>query len=579
MSAYNSLSLLSAELSNTIYTSETIDNIVRDIEGGSGSNLSGIEEKLDEISSQNETINDNVLGLSQERDILARLSELEEKMNRVYGHDQSDDVLAYMISRVNPNTDEVNVHNIPESSSEQVTRVGDYVFKNFKSLVSVDFPNATTIGEEAFRNCISLKSVKLSAAQSFDLNAFDGCSALEEINCDSLTSIPNYAFNGCTSLKMLKSDTVERVGTGAFKGCGSLESVKLNNSSNTGLSAFANNVDLTDAEFENATTVENYAFHNCNKLSSLKLNNPVSIGQSYTFCNCSSINNNISCTNTELTCSGNNYLYSFWNSLTENATLYCPNLIHITQAWTFSKCHAKKICLPRLERISYKNYSGSNTSYGGFDRMDNISSLYFPELKYVLNGDSNYGTFQECQNLNWIYCPKLVGISDSDGGLQHKFLYNCYNLEYCDLGNINGLWWYSLRKIKEIKLLKTPNVWFFATPFGINNGSNQNSFWESASEFTTVDYVDYRDRTEVLSATVKYNLTAYNNATYQRYSKAYPTGTKFIVPDNLYEDWIQLSGWSDNVDNIIKQSDFEADPNHPEYPWVEDPLILEHYFD
>ena len=33
------------------------------------------------------------------------------------------------------------------------------------------------------------------------------------------------------------------------------------------------------------------------------------------------------------------------------------------------------------------------------------------------------------------------------------------------------------------------------------------------------------------------------------------------------------------MDDVVKQSDFEADPNHPEYPWVVDPTLLEHYFD
>lgn len=627
MGAYNSLSLLSAELSNTIYTSETIDNIIRDIEGGGGSNLSGIEEKLDGISSQNETINDNVLGLSQERDILARLAELEEKMDRVYGHDQSDDVLAYMISRVNSNTDEVNVHNIPESSSKQVTRVGDYVFKNFKSLVSVDFPNATTIGEEAFRNCISLESVKLSSAQSFGLNAFDGCSALEEINCDSLTSIPNYAFNGCTSLKMLKSDTVETVGTAAFKGCGSLESVKLNHSSNTGLSAFANNVNLTNAEFENATTINNYSFQNCSHLSSVFMPNATTVGQyafqndtklisgdfssltnininafegntsltglnlthsvnigNFAFHNCSSYSQNISCSNTTLgsQAAASNNSREFNNAMTENTSIYCSELTSMCTWHNFSGCGAKRILLPKLQRVAHSVYAGYynySQMIGGLNDLKTLSGMYLPSLKYVENNDVQYGLFENSSKLNWIYAPEFIGVSDSDGGLETRMFQNCLNLEYFNMGNkFVGIHQYAFTGITKIKLFNGGSVCWFWAPFGYSNGGTS-PFWRSANEYTEIEYVDYRDRIEVLSSTVTYSLTACNNATYQRYSKAYPTGTKFIVPDNLYEDWIQLSGWSDNVDNIIKQSDFEADPNHPEYPWVEDPSILEHYFD
>ena len=196
-----------------------------------------------------------------------------------------------------------------------VTHIGQYVFRNCKSLTSVEIPSSVTnIGADAFYDCDSLKSVEIpSSVTCMGEYAFYGCRSLTSIKIpNAVTSIESCTFYGCHSLTSVKiPDSVTNIGAGAFAYCGNLTSVNIPSGvTNIGDGAFASCFSLTSVEIPSSVTnigagafaycgnltsvnipssvnsIENYAFSHCGSLTSFSIPNGVtSIGtQAFAFC-------------------------------------------------------------------------------------------------------------------------------------------------------------------------------------------------------------------------------------------------------------------------------------------------------
>lgn len=84
-----------------------------------------------------------------------------------------------------------------------VTTIGSYQFKNYRSLERLVIPsNITRISDHAFQFCFSLSEVTLpSGISSIEEGTFEQCTALTEITIPSgVTSIGTWAFESCSAL-------------------------------------------------------------------------------------------------------------------------------------------------------------------------------------------------------------------------------------------------------------------------------------------------------------------------------------------------------------------------------------------
>ena len=141
----------------------------------------------------------------------------------------------------------ITEYTIPNS----VTTIGEYTFRNCKSLTSVNIPDSvTTIGAGAFYNCDSLTSVNISdSVTTIGEWAFRDCTSLTSVNIpNSVTSIGSSAFYSCKSLTSMNiPDSVTSIGSSAFSSCDSLTSVNIPNSvTSIGEHAFAYCTSLTE---------------------------------------------------------------------------------------------------------------------------------------------------------------------------------------------------------------------------------------------------------------------------------------------------------------------------------------------
>jgi hypothetical protein len=110
-----------------------------------------------------------------------------------------------------------------------VTSIGDGVFENCDSLISITIPNSiTSLGVDFLGGCTSLKSIKIpDAVKSIGGAAFMDCYALTSIYIpSSVTFIGDRAFCNCTSLNTVSiPSSILHLGREAFGYCTKLESI------------------------------------------------------------------------------------------------------------------------------------------------------------------------------------------------------------------------------------------------------------------------------------------------------------------------------------------------------------------
>lgn len=125
---------------------------------------------------------------------------------------------------------------IPESIEEKaVTKIGDYAFRDNKSIQTIQFPENNNIefGEGAFMGCTGLQTLENTSSSLSVIRSktFENCSSLDglDISDSQVVMIENGAFNGCKALSWIGlPDSLRTVLANAFKDCTSLESVTLN---------------------------------------------------------------------------------------------------------------------------------------------------------------------------------------------------------------------------------------------------------------------------------------------------------------------------------------------------------------
>ena len=171
---------------------------------------------------------------------------------------------------------------LTEYSNDRVTSIGAYAFYsyNYKSLVSVNFPNVTSIGDSAFTDCKYLTNVNFPVVTSIGLYAFRGCVSITSASFTEVTSLGIGAFSGCISLTSVSFPAVTQLFASTFYNCTALNSVYCPAVINIQQYAFNRCLSLTSVSFPLVSQIGNYAFYRCSGLATASFPAVTSIGSS-----------------------------------------------------------------------------------------------------------------------------------------------------------------------------------------------------------------------------------------------------------------------------------------------------------
>ena len=154
---------------------------------------------------------------------------------------------------------------------DTITKIGDYAFKNCKSLKAIIIPNSvTSIGDSAFSGCESLHQITIpKSVTHIGIFAFSGCESLQQITLFSVTRIGVRTFGHCKSLQQIIIPySVTEIDEGAFVDCSSLQQIAIPNSVTTiGKEAFEGCSSLEQIFIpDSVTRISMNAFNFCNYL-------------------------------------------------------------------------------------------------------------------------------------------------------------------------------------------------------------------------------------------------------------------------------------------------------------------------
>ncbi len=191
------------------------------------------------------------------------------------------------------------------SLGENITRIGNLAFHEFKKLTSIQMTHhVTSIGSGAFQNCVSLTSIIIpNSVTSIDYNPFYGCENLSSIqvengnavfdsrdNCNAIIrTADNVLITGGPNTVIPNS--VTEIGGGAFYNNANLTSINIPNSVvKIGSSAFWQCTSLTSISIPSSMkTIEEWAFFNCKNLASVSIADGITRIEKYVFEGCQSL--------------------------------------------------------------------------------------------------------------------------------------------------------------------------------------------------------------------------------------------------------------------------------------------------
>ena len=141
--------------------------------------------------------------------------------------------------------------------------VASSVFKNNKTIQTVNLPYATTVGNDAFQKCSSLTQVSLPMCSYIGNTAFFGCNSLSQVSLPVCSYIGNNAFQDCYSLSQVDLPMCSYIGDGAFYDCYSLSIITIGYSSVCSLDGYGAFIDTpiasgTGSIYVPASLVDSY---------------------------------------------------------------------------------------------------------------------------------------------------------------------------------------------------------------------------------------------------------------------------------------------------------------------------------
>ena len=209
--------------------------------------------------------------------------------------------------------------------------VASGVFKNNKTIQTVNLPYATSVGTSAFYGCTSLSQANLPMCSYIEKSVFEYCSSLSQVNLPMCKYINDNVFNECSSLSQISLPMCSYIGNGVFQYCSSLSQVNLPICETVNTVVFTNCSHLTSIDLPMCKVVGQQAFDECSSLSQVNLPMCSYIG-SYAFRNCYSLS--------QISLPVCNYIadYAFWFCSSFNIiTLGYSSVCSLRNSNAFSK--------------------------------------------------------------------------------------------------------------------------------------------------------------------------------------------------------------------------------------------------
>lgn len=154
---------------------------------------------------------------------------------------------------------------ITEYNDNNITMVGDSVFRYREALTSVNFPNVTTIGNYAFYCCTSLTSVNIPSVTKLDSEAFSYCSALTSVNLPNVNTHGSKPFYSC-GIKSLSMPSLSSTNNVLCNSCSLLERADFQILTSTGSNFITYCDKFTSVDLPMLNTLGSSAFTNCKSL-------------------------------------------------------------------------------------------------------------------------------------------------------------------------------------------------------------------------------------------------------------------------------------------------------------------------
>ena len=322
-----------------------------------------------------------------------------------------------------------------------VTSIGDYAFRDCRSLTSITIPNSvTSIGIGAFYDCSSLTSITIpNSVTSIGIGAFYNCSGLTSITIpNSVTSIGSSAFYGCSGLTSITSlaEVPPTLGTYAFYNVSTTIPVYV-----CAVSAYQS------AEGWKAFT----------NIQELLVEYSIAVGVNDSIMGTAMVDYNTYCEGAQITATANQgYHFVQWSDgNTDN-----PRALVLTQDTTFTAEFA-----PNQYQLSLAtNYSemGSVQGAGTYD--------YLTEIE--ISATANYGYHFTQWNDGNTDNPRVVQVTE-DMAYTAQFDKNIYTITtYCDnqMGSVSAP--DSAEYLDEITISATANYGYHFVQWSDGNTDN-----------------------------------------------------------------------------------------------------------
>lgn len=330
--------------------------------------------------------------------------------------------------------------------------IGDYAFKNCKSLISVTVPgNYKNIGREAFAGCNSLKNFTYAASVNniehyIGYESFKECGSLSTVSFGKgLVGISNGAFESTNILKLTIPEGVTDIGGEAFKNCKALTSVTIPStmknigSTNSYDGAFENCISLTNVSItagkNNDSAIGSHAFKGCTSLKNITIPGNYYIIGNYAFSGCTSLE----------TLDYKKSSYEFANqSIGREAFYGCSSLKSIKLSTTLKTIgdSAFSGCKALIQTVIPEGVEQIGDS--AFDNCEGLQKASIPSTVKSIP----YGCFRNCISLKDITIAK--GVNDSV--IESYAFENCQSLTSLSIpGNYTTIENYAMRNCTALE--------------------------------------------------------------------------------------------------------------------------------